>query len=164
MAQEIYKGRTIELYAHSVEHKQKIVAEARKRNCTISKYIFSVLEAADKPRVDSVNIEELNSLREENRALRRSLADRTKENERQAQELQKLQNEAFLRPTGIATFDPNLLRVLQAGPKQGYQLLEAIGVNLQDGEAVRTITRQLELLEHHGFIAKGARGWRWLDE
>ncbi len=162
MAQDIYNGRTIELYAHSVEHKQKIVNEAKKRNCTISKYIFSVLEAADQPPIDPISVEELNSLREENRILHRSLAERTKENERQAQELQKLQNEAFLRPAGIATFDPELLQVLQSGPKQGYQILETIGVNIQDGEAVRAITRQLELMEHHGFIAKGARGWRWL--
>jgi hypothetical protein len=162
MAQETYNGRTIELYANSPEHKQKIVDEAKKRNCTVSKYIFSVLEAAERPRVDPVNAEELNSLREENRALRRSLAERNHENERQAQELQKLRSEAFLRPSAIATFDPDLLRVLQAGPIHGHKLLEAIGINLQDGEAVRAIMRQLELMEHHGFIAKGARGWRWL--
>ncbi len=92
--------------------------------------------------------------------MRKSLAECNKENELQAQELQKLGNEAFLRPSGIATFDSDLLRILQQGPIHGHKILEVMGVNLQDGEAVRAVSKQIELMEHHGFIVKGARGWR----
>jgi hypothetical protein len=76
--------------------------------------------------------------------------------------LAKLRNEAFLRPSGDVALDPELLQVLQAGPIHSHKLLDALRIDQGDAEAVRAITRQLEDLERTGFIARGARGWRWL--
>ncbi len=163
MAKEIYNGRTIEIYFNSKEQKQKIKEEAKKRNCSVSKYIFSVLEAVDQQaRPDPGISQDLNDLREENLQLQERTRVLAKDNDRLAQELEKLRNEAFLKPSGDVALDPELLQVLQAGPIHSHKLLDALGINPQDAEAVRAITRQLEDLERTGFIARGARGWRWL--
>ncbi len=163
MAREIYNGRTIEIYLDSPELKQKIKDEAKERNCSISKYISSALEnAKQQPRPDPCLSQDLNALREENQGLRRSLAECTRDNDRLSHELQKLRNEAFLRPAGDVTLDPELLQTRQAGPIHSHRLLDALGIDPVDAEAVQAITRQLEDLERTGFIARGARGWRWL--
>jgi hypothetical protein len=74
------------------------------------------------------NSENIEELREENRALRRSRSDRTNEPDRQTAELQKLRNEAFLHPVGDAALDTELLRILQIRPIHSHVLVEMLKI------------------------------------
>jgi multidrug resistance efflux pump len=47
-------------------------------------------------------------------------------------------------------------------PIHEARLLEILGVDASDLAMIGAISAQLELLEGHGRIKKGARGWRWV--
>jgi hypothetical protein len=163
MTKEDYAGKTSEIYFNSVDQKKKYCDVAHAKKCTFSKYVLQLLEKDSLPPVESVpTAGELQTLRERNRELQKSNRDLAQELEVQEQELQRLRNEAFLQSSGEAALDEDLLLLLQAGPIHSPKLLEMLKINPSDAQTVRAITRQLEVLEATGFIARGPRGWRWL--
>lgn len=151
-------------YCGSAERLKEIEEAAKAEQCGKSKYLMKAEEAYRSKKFNPVlsSSIDLNTLREENLQLHERTRALARDNDRLSQELQKLRNETFLRPSGDVALDPELLQTLQAGPIHSHKLLDALGIDQGDAEAVRAITRQLEDLERTGFIARGARGWRWL--
>ena len=72
-------------------------------------------------------------------------------------ELRKLRGAAFLQPVWNADIDSDLLQALRAGPIHDHRLLDLLGAT--DPEAIRAISRQLQIMEAGGFISRTARGW-----
>jgi hypothetical protein len=161
MSREEYNGRTIEIYFSSAEQKQKIVAAAKKKGCPVSKYIASVLETLEhqKPATNSKDFldlrEKILQLEAANRALAKDLAAKDVE-------LQRSKNMAHLANESQADYDQRLLDLIQSGPIHSAKIIESLFISPTDTQGLRAVTRQLEDLERAGFIAHGARGWRWL--
>jgi len=163
MADERYRGLTAEIYFASPQQKKKYYDMARERGCKFSKLMLSILEEVSQPRTEIPQAaEELEALREENRQLHKTNKELIQERDRQDQEVRRLRNESFLQPSVDNFIDPDLLVALQSGPLHSRQLLERLDINPTDGQAIRAITRQLEILESLGFITRGPRGWKWL--
>jgi hypothetical protein len=166
MVSEKYRSKVIEFYTGSEEEAQKIRDVARSNGYTISKfvrnailpYIYKVNETPSPSRL----VEESTQLREENRRLREEGRAKDLLLERYESELRKTRDAAFLAPHGEAPLDPELLRILHKGAIHEYRLLEAMNIEENDSVAIRSISRQLGLLESSGLIAKGPNGWRWL--
>lgn len=167
MAHERYKNRRIEIYTFSEKEHQKYVDLAEKAGVPLAKFLHSLIDEAladegESPRI-ALN-QELKTLRDENRELQEK--DRIKGLliEKQEQELRQLRAIAWQEPDVDADLDPDLLKALKGAkkPLHDYRLLEILGTDLADREAVRAITRQLEVLERAGLIRKGGNGWRWI--
>jgi len=79
----------------------------------------------------------------------------------QEAELRKLRGSAFLQQSWDADIDSDLLRILRDGPIHDHRLLAALGIEPQDTEAVRAVSKQLQILEAMGFISRTTQGWKW---
>ncbi len=161
-----YRSKIIEIYAGSEEEAQKIKDAAKDQGCTISGFILNAVRnyfyKAEETAAPSRLVEESLELREENRHLRAESRAKDLLLERYEAEIRKARDAALLEPQGAAALDPELLRVLKAGPIHEYRLLQAMNIGENDSPAIRAISRQLSLLEASGLIANGPRGWRWL--
>ena len=134
---------------------------------TTSKFILAAVRPHIYPQPDEgPNRQELSKetaqLRDEVRRLREDARARDVLIERYESELLRARDGAFLEASGMAAINPDLLRLLQAGPIHEHRLLDALKISSEDGKAVMAISRQLSFLEAMGFVAKGPNGWRWL--
>lgn len=136
--------------------KDQIRDDAKKKGCTVSKYIVSVLDEAKKPRPPPVG-PELEAMRKELRRLEAELTGKDLMLQQQEAELRKLRGMAFMTPTGSADIDSDLLKVLKAGPIHDHKLLELLGAD--DPEAMRAVSRQLQILEALGVVSRTSKGW-----
>ena len=151
-------GKILEISLPSEDHKKRIKEEAKKRGCTSSKYILLMLEEANLPARPSAE-PELQALRQENHRLETELKGKDLLLASQEAELRKLRGAAFLQPSWDADIDSDLLRALQAGPIHDHKLLDTLGAGTP--EAMRAISRQLQILETSGLIIKTPKGWCW---
>lgn len=163
MARKDYHGRIGEVYFDSVEQKNKFFGLAAVRGCTFSRYAINILEEAVNHEQPALPATDYGHLEDENRELRRRIAELSREIETINAELQRQRYAAFNEDTGInIQFDPDLLAILQAGPIHSHALLTALKINPSDTTRMRALAQQLEILESTRFIAKSKNGWRWL--
>jgi hypothetical protein len=166
MASSKYRSKILEIYAASEDEAKKIREAAKRTDQTISKYVLNVLRPhlyeVEEKTLPSHLVEEANQLKDENRRLREEGRSRDILLERYEAELRRTRDAAFLAPHGDAALDPELLNILRKGPIHEYKLLEALRIAESDTAAIRSISRQLALLESSCLIAKGPNGWRWL--
>jgi len=102
---------------------------------------------------------ELQHLRQENHRLETEMKGKDLLLAQQEAELRKLRGSAFLQPAWNADIDSDLLQAIRAGPIHDHKLLDLLGAT--DQEAMRAVSRQLQILEATGFITKTTRGWSW---
>jgi hypothetical protein len=50
----------------------------------------------------------------------------------------------------------------RGGVVDSYRLLEELGIDPNEADIVKTISKQLEDLESHGLISSSQHGWRWI--
>ncbi len=56
-----------------------------------------------------------------------------------------------------------MVSMLQEGKTlSSYKILQELGVDLNDSDAVRLISNQLEELRRFGLVKETAAGWRWI--
>jgi hypothetical protein len=151
-------GKILEISLPSEETKRQIQEEAERRKCTASKYILTLFEESRRPASPSAG-PEIEHLRQENRKMEVDLKGKDLLLSKQEAELRKLRGSAFLHSSWDADIDSDLLKALKAGPIHDHKLLDHLGATDQD--AMRAISRQLQILETAGFIARTARGWCW---
>ena len=162
MALKKYNERLIELYVGSSEQKKKIQDDARANGSTTSKYILSIInEAGQEKKPAAINPTEVQDLKEENSHLAEELRDSERRVASLEAELRRMRNKEHIEPHGRAAYDPKLLQALVDGPIHDHQLLDALGIDLQDYEAIRAVSAQLQSLEVTGLIKKISRGWVW---
>ena len=158
--------RYIYLYCSSQEQKKKLEDMARKADAPLSKYLLNIIEEAisqhqAKPRVKlSQNMkateEELARFREEAKT-NESLLRRYEAENRRLREAAKFTDDF----QGERRLDVELITTLQRGPAHDYRFLEVLGIEQGDSVQVVAVQKQLQILEMHGLIKKGPRGWQW---
>jgi hypothetical protein len=161
--------RYIYIYCSSADQKLKFQELADQAGAPLSKYLLNLLEESisehqARPRVKlSENMkameEELARLREETKTNELLLRRYEAEN-RRLREASKFSDDF----EGEFKLDEELIATLQRGPAHDYRLLEILGIDPRDAVQVVAVQRQLQLLEMHGFISKGPRGWQWLKK
>ena len=161
--------RYIYLYCSSQEQKKKLEEIARKADAPLSKYLLNIIEEAisqhqAKPRVKlsekmKLMEEELQRLKEEAKTNEKLLQKYEAEN-RRLREAAKFTDDF----EGGRRLDAELIATLQRGPAHDYRLLEILGIDPQDTTQVAAIQKQLQVLEMHGLLSKGPRGWQWLKK
>jgi hypothetical protein len=157
--------RYVYLYCSSPEQKKKFQELADKAGTPLSKFLLNVIEEAisqqARPRVKlSQNTkameEELARLREEGKTNELLLRRYEAEN-RRLREAAKFTDDF----EGERRLDLELIAMLHGGPAHDYRLLEILGIDPSDTIQVAAVQKQLQVLEKHGLIGKGPRGWQW---
>ena len=160
-------SRYIYLYCSSPEQKKKFQELADKTGAPLSKFLLNVIEEAisqqsrTAPREKvSENIraleDELQKLRDEGQLNEKLLKKHEAEN-RRLREAAKF-SDGY---EGERQLDAELIATLQRGPAHDYRLLEILGIDSSDSAQVAAVQKQLQVLELHGLIKKGPRGWQW---
>jgi hypothetical protein len=167
MAPKRYNGRRGEIYFPSEKFLREWREEAKTAKLPLSSWIFAIVEANRAALSDQAidADKDLQTLREENRRLRREPESMTREHERQKAELFRLQNEIFLkdRLAGCGEFDPRLVTTLKSGGSwPSREILAELQVDQRDADAIQIVTRQLHVLQDLGLAQEGIRGWRWI--
>ncbi len=156
------KERYIYLYTASEKEKQRYVELAKATGVPLSKFLLSKIEEAlaEKPRSRAKELEDL----KEKLALLQEDVRLKDQQLRQYKALLERQKALDLLDDSLdgGELNERLIQVLKVnGPIHGARLLEILGVEPSDLEITLAVSKQLEILEAHGRIKKGARGWRW---
>ncbi len=160
MAPSKYPGLRVEIRLPSEEEKRKLDEVAEAKGVTTSKYIlYAIAQSLQPPRPTSG--QDLRHLQEDNRNLAGELHQAKMRAAKLEGQLRQLQHAEILKEEGTGPIDPDLLRIIKAGPPMhDYRLLELLGAEPGD-DASRGIARQLQILESIGFIARTSKGWAW---
>jgi hypothetical protein len=139
---------------------EKAKREKMSRSSFIREAVECYLKQADAPQVPREAIQ----LREENRKLREELKLRVMAQEKAETDIFRMQNSAFLgEPRGKIHLDDNLVALLRTRPFwKADQLLDALGLNPRDADAIRIVSKQLQILAAVGVISETGRGWKWV--
>jgi hypothetical protein len=161
-------ARSLVIYFTSPEEKHDFAEWAKKAGSSLSPYIISKLretrdsEAHRKP---STKPREIETLHEENRALKEELAF--------AKSQLNILQLATERARDLAHLDDSATRVffnakliealIQKGPMHNDTLITLLGAK-DDLERRKALAVQLEALEGYGLVKKGSRGYRWVGD
>lgn len=163
------KSRYVYLYLPTVEDKQRWQSLADEAGMPLTKFVIEVVESklaeeSDfKPRGELVL--ELEKIKRENKDLRDDLKQKKIVLEKYESELKRYRSEAFLEDSfqGVREYNKEIIAVLKrSGVVDSYKLLEELGINLNDVDLVKAISKQLEDLEAFGIVTSTQRGWKWI--
>lgn len=166
MVEEKYKGRYAEIYLPSEKFLEKWKGQAEAAKMSLSAWIFAAVEASsdgmDEPAQEIAS--QKSSLQDDNRKLRRDL----EKSEARLRELDtqifKLQHASFLKDeAGQKEYSERLIRVLRLGGTwSSRDLLNELGVNQSDADAIQIVSNQLQALQDFKLVSENSRGWKWI--
>jgi len=163
------KSRYIWLYCRSKAQKDEWQALAGKVNTPLSVWCTSIIEeriAEDEDhRPRHKIVKELESLKADNKALRDDLRQKEVVLQRYEAELRRYRAEPFQAEAfkGVRTFSKELVDILKArGSVGSYQILELLGINPGEAEAIKAVSKQLEELEMFNLVKADGKGWQWI--
>ncbi len=152
-----HNDRRLDFYFSSEAEKKRFRAEARKHGCTACRYLRHIIdEHFHHPLEPSTVPQDIQNLKEEISRLKKDLREADLLTKVQDELIQSLRNQL-----PIQTIDDQLIEAIQNGPIHDRKLLETLGIDMSNGDAIRAISRQLEILEANGMITRNARGWSW---
>lgn len=160
------KSRYVYLYLPSEADKQRWEKLAAKARTPLSKFCIEIIESTlaeneqFKPRREMV--QEMETLKAENKALRDDLRQKSIVLERYEGELKRYRSheEGY---QGMRRYSKELVEILKTrGQVDSYRLLEALGIDPRESELVKAVSKQLEELEEYGMVKAEPRGWRWI--
>lgn len=163
------KSRYVYLYLPSAQDKARWDNLAKEAGVPLSKFVIEVVENAlaeetdFKPRGELVK--EIGTLRNENKALKDELKLKNVVLEKYEGDLKRYRSEAFAEDKFVGTrkYNRDLIAILKrGGVTDSYKLLEELGIDPQDSDQVKALSRQLEELESYGIVTSTQRGWRWV--
>src|SRR5512136_839507 len=163
------KARYVDVYLPSEEAKHEWEEEAKKLGLPLSKFVFEAVEAFragkdETPRHEMVK--ELAEAKEETQKLRSELKMKTLLLEKLEADVYKARYASFHEvemAEGTRRHDQELIKILQRGkPLDGYSILQELGVDPGETEAVKLVNNQLESLQRFGLVKETAQGWRWI--
>lgn len=134
----------------------------------LAKWIFSMVEEklaeASRPRPDLHREVEAN--REELATLRRAVRDKDAVLAKYETELYNIRHwrfQSYPTAAGNGRWDRELVRILRTGRTWRDQaLLDAMGIDPKNSEAMSILSHQLQALQDMGLIVEDPAGWRWL--
>jgi hypothetical protein len=169
MAGRKFSGREVSVYLPSKELLDSWSQDAEKYGCSLSKYIFEMVERArlagqqDATRPDQAR---------ENSELRNRCNQLSQKIELLEVGLQRAQTELYehrfgkfskLDSPGYCEFDAALVALLRRGGLfDTKDLLEGLGINPANGKAVQLVSSQLTELMRFGLVKATHNGWRWI--
>jgi chorismate mutase len=165
------KSRYVYLYLPSAADKARWESLADKAGVPLSKFVIEVVENAlaeesdFKPRGELVK--EVGRLRSENKELRDDLKQKKIVLDKYETELRRYRNEAFIEDKfeGVRKYSKELISILkQGGVTDSYSLLEKLGIDPNNIDLVKAVSKQLEELEEFGLVSSTQRGWRWIGD
>ena len=163
------KARYVDTYLPSQDVKQQWEEEAKNVGMPLSKFVFEAVEAfrASKKETPRSNlIKELAEAKEELQKLRSELKMKNLLLEKLEGEVYKARYDSFKEiqlDEGTRRHDEDLIKALRRGkPLDGYAILNEMGVDPRDTEAVKLVNNQLESLRRFGLVEETAEGWRWI--
>ncbi len=163
------KARYVDVYLPSEEAKREWEEEAKKAGLPLSKFVFEAVEAfraakEETPRYEMVK--ELAEAKEEVQKLRSELKMKNLLLEKLEADVYKARYANFQEVQmgdGTRRHDEELIKVLRRGKAmEGYAILNDLGINPSDTEAVKLVNNQLESLRRFGLVEETDRGWRWI--
>jgi predicted RNase H-like nuclease (RuvC/YqgF family) len=165
------KQRAIYVYLPSLEVAEDWKDRASKAGTSISKFVMERVEDSIRreegeesylnrldllKRLDKAE-EELKKLRNENRLLKK-LVDNL-DNELKRHRAKPFLEEDF---QGTRRFDKELIELLRKGDTYtGDAILAHFNIDPSETELVKTVNKQLEILEKYGLVEYVGRGWKW---
>lgn len=166
------KQRRIDVYLPTLEAKKRWNEEAAKRNQSISQLVFELVELALQPEEPSESVEGAEvraaKLAQEVDALRRRNEELEVLHQRAVQDLAEYRALEFLGGSPVKRLDARLVKFLsEATTRTGEpravnqaELVRALRIKGSEAE-LKSLAAQLELLELHEVVRKGAKGWTW---
>jgi hypothetical protein len=162
------KSRYVYLYLPSAEDKARWEKLAEEAGVPLSKFVIEVVESAldeesnFKPRGELVK--EIGKLRTENKELRDDVKQKKIVLEKYENELKRYRNGVFIKDEfdGVRKYNKELVSILKhRGVIDSYSLLEELGIDPNDSDLVKAISKQLESLAGFGLVTSTQRGWKW---
>ena len=164
------KDRTVYVYLPSLGMVEDWRRRAERAGISLSKFIIERVEDSIRQeggegylsRLELVRRlrraeEELKRLRKENRMLRMLV-------ENLDRELKHYRAKPFLEEEfqGVRSFDRQLVDLLRkGGTLSEHEILEQLNIDPSDSELVKSVSKQLEILEAYGLVEFTGRGWKW---
>lgn len=163
------KARYINVYLPSEAAKLQWEEDSKKAGIPLSRFVFEAVEAfraskKETPRSDF--IKELAEAKEELQKLRSELKLKNLLLEKLEGEVYKARYDSFKEVEmgeGTRRHDEDLIKVLRGRKSmEGYAILQELGVDPRDTEAVKLVNNQLESLRRFGLVEETGTGWRWI--
>lgn len=139
---------------------EKAKREKMSRSSFIREAVEFYIKQADAPQVPREAI----LLREENQKLKEELELRVMAQEKAETDLFRTQNSVFLGELrGKIHLDDSLVSLLRTRPFwKASQILDELGLNSRDADAIRIVGKQLQILAAVGVISETGRCWKWV--
>lgn len=168
---ETIKDRAIYVYLPSVEMVEDWKRRAERQGTSLSKFVREHVENSLRQE-EEPGYRSRGQLLKELRELKEKLAEERKKTRRLDLVVEKLEKELrryrakpFLEENfaGIRRFQKELVDNLrEGGVLSGEELLTRLGIKRSEHEAVKGISKQLQILESYGLVESSPRGWRWV--
>lgn len=163
------KARYVDVYLPSEAAKQEWEEEAKKAGLTLSKFVFGAVEAFRAAKDETTRheiVKELAETKEETQKLRSELKMKTLLLEKLEADVYKARYANFQEVEmgeGTRRHDQQLINILKRGKAlDGYAILNELGIDPGETEAVKLVNNQLESLLRFGLVKETAQGWRWI--
>lgn len=162
------KSRYVYLYLPSKADKERWEKLAEEASTPLSKFIIELVEntlSEDtdfKPRGELMK--ELSVLRQDNKELRDELRLKNVVIDRYEEELKRYRSMEFIDKgfEGVRRYQKELVDLLKrGGTHDSYRILEALGINPNESDLVKGLSKQLEDLEAYGMVESTSKGWKW---
>lgn len=168
---ETIKDRAIYVYLPSVEMVEDWKRRAERQGTSLSKFVREHVENSLRQE-ERPGYRSRGHLLKELRELKEKLAEGRKKTrrldvvaEKLERELRRYRAKPFLEENfaGIRRFQKELVDVLrEGGVLSSEELLSRLSIERSEHEAVKGISKQLQILESYGLVESSPRGWRWV--
>lgn len=150
------------MYFPSEADRERWRKNARKSKMPFTDWIYSMVESKLADEDEGARTAQTVATLAENRQLRRELQKSEARINDLEMEIFKLREQKFAEDQGRAPIDEKLVQVLQKGGTcSNAAILEELGVDPHDIEAIELLSRQLQLLQDIKLVRESAWGWRW---
>lgn len=162
------KDRQFMMYFPSQADRERWRKLAKKAKMSFTDWIYSMVEArlVEESEDALAAADQKISLQAENRQLRRELQNSEARISDLETEIFKLRNQLFSSPmpTKLGDIDKKLMAALRSGGTwANREILQELGVDANDIEAIEIVTKQLQSLQDLKLVKESARGWRWIS-
>ena len=165
------KERAIYVYPPT-ETAQRWKEQAEKAGTSISRFVIEHVENSLNTETDP-DYQPRTSLIDENRKLAEALKEKDKRNhhlellvDKLEEDLRAYRSRLFTDPsiTGVRDYDKRLIQTLrEPGPHTSDTLLQRLGIKVEETEAIKAVSAQLENLQAYGLVRQTSRGWMWVE-
>lgn len=168
---ETIKDRAVYVYLPSIEMAERWKMRAKKQGTSVSKFVLEHVENSLRQE-EEPGYRSRGELLKEIRKLKGELQEERRRSRRLDLLVEKLEGELrryrakpFLEEDfrGVRRFQKELVQLLRdSGTLRNDEILFRLGISPSEHEAVKAISKQLDILESYGLVQSTTRGWRWI--